>query len=89
MAIGAAASVGLSAVAVTKVSELSDRFDDLNNQQMVMMEALKQADSNDKVEKLALKRLIDSIHDFFVDFENSFCFCLHFCECIECYEKCN
>ena len=61
IAIGAAASVGLSAVAVTKVSTLSEKFENLNNQQIIMMEALKQVTNNDKVEKLALKRLRSEI----------------------------
>jgi hypothetical protein len=57
IAIGGATSVGLSAVALTKVSTLADRVDDINNQQLVMMEIIKQVTANDKVEKLALKRL--------------------------------
>ena len=51
IAIGAATSVGLSATAITKVSSLEERVNNIHNQQMLMMEALKQVTDNDKVEK--------------------------------------
>jgi hypothetical protein len=57
IAIGAAASIGLSAVAVTKTSSLSDQFNDMERQNRIMMENLRQVTANDLVEKLALKRL--------------------------------
>jgi hypothetical protein len=49
--------VSLSALAMTKFSTLSDRFDVMNNQELTMLEALEQVTENDKVDKLALKRL--------------------------------
>jgi hypothetical protein len=42
---------------MTKLSTLSDRFDVMNNQELTMLEAFKQVTENDKVDKLAFKRL--------------------------------
>ncbi len=53
---------------MTKFSTLSDRFDVMNNQELTMLEALEQVTENDKVDKLALKRLwyeITEITDYF------------------------
>ena len=57
IAIGAAASIGLSSVAIAKTSRLEDRFDDFESTNRVLMENLKQVLENDNVEKMALKRL--------------------------------
>jgi hypothetical protein len=67
IAISAAASIGLSAVAVTKTENLSDRFNDLEKQNHIMMKNLEQVTANDLVEKMALKRLkneISSMSDY-------------------------
>ena len=55
--IGAAASIGLSSVAMAKTSSLEDKFDSFEDQNRILMENLKQVLENDNVEKLALKRL--------------------------------
>jgi hypothetical protein len=61
IAISAAASIGLSAVAITKTESLSDRVNDVAKQNQIMMKNLEQVTSNDLVEKLELKRLKNEI----------------------------
>ncbi len=56
IAIVAATSIDLSAVAVRKTFSLSDQFDDMERQNRIMMENLRQVMAYDLVEKLALKR---------------------------------